>query len=85
MPGFPPIARAPGSPGSGTPAPVPDIQGDVEGALASLQLRGEHRFSIEGKSYVVFVSDHRDVPMVKAALAQVEQQDGIKVSVKVGQ
>ena len=84
MPGFPPIARAPGAPGQGTPAPVPDIQGDVEQAMASLQLRGQHQFSIEGKSYVVYVSDHRDVPMVKAALQQVEQQDGIKISVKVG-
>lgn len=85
MPGFPPIATAPGQPGQGTPAPVPDIQGDVEGALSQLQLRGDHRFAVEGKQYIVYVSDHRDVPMVKAAVAQVEQQDGIKVSVKVGQ
>ena len=85
MPDFKPIARAPGAPGQGTPGQVPDIQGDVEQAIAALQLRGEHRFSIEGKSYVVYVSDHRDVPMVKAALAPVEQSDGIKVSVKVGQ
>jgi hypothetical protein len=85
MPGFPPIATAPGSPGQGSPAPVPDIQGDVEQALAGIQPRGgAPRFAIEGKQYIVYVPDHRDVPMVKAAIAQVEQQDGIKISVKVG-
>jgi hypothetical protein len=84
MPGFPAIASQPGS--KGTPAPVPPIQEDVQAALASIQTRGgQPRFSIEGKQYIVYVPDHRDVPMVKAALAQVEQQDGIKITVKVGE
>jgi hypothetical protein len=84
MPGFPPIAGQPG--GKGSPAPTPDPATDIEQAMASLQLRGTAQPPVhDGKSWVVSVSDHRDVPMVKAALQAVEQQDGIKVSVKVEQ
>lgn len=83
VPNFPPVARHPGSPGRGTPAPVPDISGAVRMALAGLNLRGSANLVVRNDALVVEVSDHRDVPAVKAAVKPLEQQLGISISVKV--
>lgn len=81
VPNFPPVAAAPGSRGS--PAPVPDVFGIISSALAAISLRGSADPVVRNNAIVVEVSDHRDVPAVKAALKPVEAQLGQSISVKV--
>lgn len=83
VPGFPPVAAHQAGRGMGSPAPVPDIAGSVRSALSALPLRGTAELVVRNQALVVEVSDHRDVPQVKAALKAVEQQLGQAIAVKV--
>lgn len=83
IPGFPPVAAHQAGRGMGSPAPVPDIAGTVRTALSALALRGSADLVVRNNALVVEVSDHRDVPQVKAALKPVEQQLGQTIAVKV--
>lgn len=80
MPPFPPVASAPGG-GQGQPAPVPDIRGMVEQALANVRLFGAYSaHGGPGNSIVVTVTDHRDVAQVKQALASLPLPVTVKVA-----
>lgn len=83
MPNFAPVASAPGGGGKGTPAPVPDISTEVDTAIHSIPLRGTAEFTVKGQGYVVDVTDHRDVPAIKAVLKPIENALAIKIVVVV--
>jgi hypothetical protein len=84
MPDFPQMSTPPNA--GPTPAPLPDLGGDIQKAIQSVQLFGE---IVDGPrpfpgGIFVQVSDHRDVAAVKAALTPVAQQDiGPSATVKV--
>jgi hypothetical protein len=83
VPGFPPVAASPTQQGMGNPAPVPDIFGAIQQALAQVQLRGEAAPEVGATGIVVRISDHRDMTMIKAALAPVEKELGVHIAVEV--
>lgn len=82
MPNFPPVASAP-TQKHGSPAPVPDVGEELNTALSMTQLRGTATAVAKGNGWVVDVTDHRDVPAVKAAIKPIEQALAIKVAVVV--
>ena len=84
MPDFPQMSTPPNA--GPTPAPLPDLSGDIQKAIQSVQLFGEITDGPRPFPGGIFVqvSDHRDVAAVKAALTPVAQSDiGPSATVKV--
>ena len=82
MPPFNPVATNPAQK-HGSPAPVPDVGEELNTAIHMTQLRGTATAVAKGNAWVIDVSDHRDVPAVKAAIKPIEQALAIKVAIVV--
>jgi hypothetical protein len=82
MPNFAPVATNPAQK-HGSPAPVPDVGEELNTALSMTQLRGTATATAKGNAWVIEVTDHRDVPAVKAAIKTIEQALAIKVAIVV--
>lgn len=81
LPNFDPVAAAPNSKPS--PAPVPDVGMELNTTLSMLALRGKATALAKGNAWVVDVTDHRDVPAVKAAIKPIEATIGQRIIVVV--
>jgi hypothetical protein len=82
MPGFPPVAKNP-TQRTGSPAPVPDVFSEVNTAIHSIPLRGTAEVMAKGNGWVIDVTDHRDVPAIKAAIKPIEQGLALKIAIVV--
>ena len=82
LPNFKPVAQSPTN-RKGSPAPVPDIQSEVETAVKAVAMRGTYQVLVKHQGFVVDVTDHRDVPAVKAAIKPIEQALGVHIAVVV--
>ena len=88
LPPFPPSTAQPGQQGMGSPAPVPDVVGQISQALNEIlpQLKGSATLSFDDQGPIVFASDQRDIPAIRQALTQVWSEvagPGVRPRVKL--
>lgn len=82
MPNFPPVATSP-TQKHGTPAPVPNVGEEITTAIDTVPKRGTAIAMAKGGGWVIDVTDHRDVPAIKAAIKPIEQALAIKIAIVV--
>lgn len=73
LPPFPPSPSQPGQPGMGSPAPMPDVVGQISQVLDQLlpDLHGSATLSFDNSGPEVLASDQRDIPRLRQALTEV--------------